>query len=493
MLELSLQTTFSAFTLTIISLSVHSQQSVQVIDSITQEPIPFATVLFGPHQGTITNDEGVFLFETSKFRDSLRITSIGYTGRTWTQSPTDTILYLSPKTFELDQVILGVEDLEAEEIIDRCRDGLETQYQFTNLKQKTFYRATYQQQIKRLETKFKKSTIEEITEKRIDSVLGTLPRQSVYFSETLADVWTSDPKNHKMNIVKALKVQDKTQEASFASIEKMFQQLINRNVKPDSYFKIKSGIIGTKIPVDSIMEAQQQRENYQKKLEATEFFNYRKKAIVNLLHHPVYHSKTEIDVVEHPGRYVFTKNGINEVDGELVYVLDYKPEKGKGFKGTLYVHTEDFAIVRIDFKSTGGVYDKHFNMFGVRYNTLRYSGTHLFGKTNGKYTLRYMTESQTEETQIDRPLKIIEKNKHVRGRRKQNEVSFDIDFVLRDGMRKELVIVDTQSHSEGDYEAISENTQVQMNYLPAYDPNFWTGYTVLPPTTMIQELRLERE
>ena len=47
---------------------------------------------------------------------------------------------------------------------------------------------------------------------------------------------------------------------------------------------------------------------------------------------------------------------------------------------------------------------------------------------NGKYNLRYLEEEHGTRVGIRRPLKIIEKNKHVKGRNKQNELSLKLDM-----------------------------------------------------------------
>jgi len=88
---------------------------------------------------------------------------------------------------------------------------------------------------------------------------------------------------------------------------------------------------------------------------------------------------------------------------------------------------------------------------------------------------------------IDRPLKVIEKNKYVKGRRKQNELSLDIDAINSYKQKYEIVVFDSQPLTETAYKNTTENKTIKPEYLSKYDPQFWNGYNIIEPNTAIKQ------
>jgi hypothetical protein len=87
---------------------VASAQRIQIIDSLSQEPLPFATISFKNGKGTFADGDGRFLFSRKRYPDvdSLAISSIGYQElQLSTASITDT-LFMKPSTSQLDAVVV---------------------------------------------------------------------------------------------------------------------------------------------------------------------------------------------------------------------------------------------------------------------------------------------------------------------------------------------------------------------------------------------------
>jgi len=107
------------------SVSGFAQQVInsKILDSISTKPIPFATVSTSKNSGVISNSSGSFTLNLSKKHaknDSLFVRCLGYeTKRFLLKSFTDSIIRLSPKSIELDEVLVSNKDYSAEEIIDR--------------------------------------------------------------------------------------------------------------------------------------------------------------------------------------------------------------------------------------------------------------------------------------------------------------------------------------------------------------------------------------
>ena len=77
---------------------------------------------------------------------------------------------------------------------------------------------------------------------------------------------------------------------------------------------------------------------------------------------------------------------------------------------------------------------------------------------------------------IDRPFKLIEKNKNVEGRRKQNEISFKLDLAVTNEFKTELQVFESDRISSVDYKKIKEDNKVLPIYIEKFETNFWEEF-----------------
>jgi len=156
------------------------------------------------------------------------------------------------------------------------------------------------------------------------------------------------------------------------------------------------------------------------------------------------------------------------------------------------VNTQDFAIMRLEFENVRPL--RRFGLLGITYRHNIFRGKMLFAKEeSGAYGIRYVEIEDGELTGIDRPLKVIEKNKNVKGRRKQNELSLHFDVMIAGLTKYEMVVFESEPISQSEYNTAPENPEMKASYLPAYDPNFWEGYTIMEPNAVIQSFKVIEE
>ena len=91
---------------------------------------------------------------------------------------------------------------------------------------------------------------------------------------------------------------------------------------------------------------------------------------------------------------------------------------------------------------------------------------------------------------LKRPLKVVEKNKHVKGRRKQNELSLKLDFKFDQLQKYELVVFESENISKSAFDAVVQLKDVKATYLSQYDPNFWKDYTIIEPNEAIESFKV---
>lgn len=496
------------------SQTLQAQDAIRakIIDSTTQKPIAFATVELNKNSGIISNENGVFqmyLNRKTTVNDTLFINCLGYeTKRIAVQKLTDSLIVLSEKSIALDEVLLSNKNYSVEEILEKISENLINNYDFNFTKSRLFYRASYTTNIHKKDVELKKSSIPEFNQAFTDSVLQIIPKTSDYYIEILGDLFHPNAldKAHKLHIVKASKLYDKNNEITFNGLEKKLNAILKKRVKRDSYFKIKSGfLLGTKLDIDSTAFSNPEEDEALKKNQAMleaekkkaqeeqeDFLNYRKKALVRLKNNSFINEDSPLNFLEKSNRYNFELLDHLFLNGNFVYKITFTPKRKEDFKGVIYVNTDDFAIIRVDYENVKLL--KNFKLFGVSFKRHLEKGTLIYSKNNmNKYGLKYAEAEKGNTFEIKRPLKVIEKNKHTKGRRKQNEISTQINFITSNLSKQELVVFENENITETTFTNFTEKANIKPTYLPQYDPKFWEGYQVIEPNQAIKDFKSMEE
>ncbi|MFD2589029.1 carboxypeptidase-like regulatory domain-containing protein [Croceitalea marina] len=480
--------------LSVVSSSLAQTISSKVVDGKTKNPIPYVTIQYGENQGVISNEEGRFSFvldATTQKLDSIYISSMGYEKLGFTyESLLDSVIYIQPKAIELSGVYLFDKELEVDEIIDKMKERLPQNTNNDPIKQRYFLRQSVFGNIQKVDFGFEKSSIEELDKEFIDSLASIIPRNSYHYTEALGDFYKTK-KDYKVNVLKAANLYDKKDIGSFDELGKRMENIFKQNVKPDSYLKIKSGIFSEKIQVDSIMsdleaEEAKELEKEMKKDTVSDFVDEQKHIFDELLGEVFYEEDTKLNVINKSRKYEFELAGYADIDNAGVYVIDFKPKGGADFKGRIFVNIEDFAIMRIDFENLKNL--RNFRLLGIFYREILYKGSMHFTKlSNNKYDLKFVDFSFGRWFRFDRPLDVIEKNKHVKGRNKQNELRLNIDFRMTNTNKWELVIFDNTIIDQNQFDSFKEDKSIKATYMAKYDPEFWKGYNIMEPNQAIRE------
>lgn len=494
---------FFALSFAFLTSFVQSQTLTSVIvDSASQKPIPYVTVQL-KNKGVITNEEGRFTFqldESIQPTDSLFISCIGYAslGKPLNQFTENQIL-LAAKAIDLNPVIVTNKNYTPEEILEIVGDSISKNYHLGLAKKRVFLRETYSSQIMKTDYTLKKSTIDAFNRQFIDNIINQVPKNNTVYNEALGDLYGgSDGDEQKLNLIKASELYDKSMELDFEVLEEKFNKIVKENVKTDSYFKIKSGLFGTKLDADEIFDSeidstdvaalneQLAKEKKNKEDRKKYFARYKRRTMGNLYENLPVFKDTDYNVLFKPNRYDLTLEDFTYLGEAAVYVLSFKPKRSEDFQGTLYINSDDFALIRMDFENVKSLRD--FSLLGVSLNEYLARGKIIFSKGDDqKYHLSYYDITKGIRAGFRRPLKIIEKNKNVKGRRKQNELSMKVDAEFGNINRYELVVFDETAINSAQYESLKENNSVLPQYMPNYDPEFWKGYNIIEPNQAIKE------
>jgi hypothetical protein len=477
--------------------------NAKIVDSLSLKPVPFATIQWSINKGIITNNDGEFnltIDENIKPKDSVFISSMGYMtmGKTFEQL-TDSTIYLSPNTIALNNVIVSNKNYTAEEIIDFVKENIAENYNKGFTKKRIFLRERYYQNMYKTNYSDFESTITAFNSNFLDSVIQSIPKSDEQYTESLFDLYGNyDEENQKIDLIKASKLYDKNNEVDEKKLEEKFNKIIKENVKTTSYFKIKSGIFGSKIDseglfnteidstdVDALnkkIEEEEKRKNDRK----TYFAQSVKSEIENRFKNLFFMENTDLNFITKSRKYEFSLIEYAYLGSDPVYVINFQPKNSADYRGTLYVNLDDFAIVRADYENVKSI--KTFKLLGISMDQYLNKGKMIFYKdSDKKYNLRYLEYEDGTKVGINRPLKIIEKNKVVKGKNKQNELSLKMDLGLTSTNKYEIVVFNTEKSTSASYDSFIENNEVLPKYMPDYDPEFWKGYNIIEPNRAIKE------
>lgn len=490
------------FLLLVASISKAQTLSSVIVDSATQKPIPYVTVQL-KNKGIITNEEGRFSFQldsTIQPTDSLFISCIGYASISKPINQfTENQIIMAAKAIELNPVIVSNKNYTPEEIIEEVEKNILKNYNLGLTKKRIFLRETYGNRILKTDYTLKKSTIAAFDKAFIDNLINQIPQSNTYYTEVLGDLYGGkDEDDLKLDLIKASELYDKSLELDFEVLEEKFNTIIKENVKTDSYFKIKSGLFGTKIEGDELFESEVDSTDVaelNKKLEEEKknkedrkkyFSNYKKRTIGNLYENLPIFEDTDYNVIFKPGRYRFVLDDFTYLGDAAVYVISFTPKRSEDYRGKLYINSDDFALIRMDFENVKSLRD--FSLLGISINEYLAKGKVIFNKGDDqKYHLSYYDITKGTRGGFRRPIKIIELNKVVKGRNKQNELSMKIDAAFGNTNRYELIVFDESPINSAQLEGFKEHNNVLPTYMPTYDPEFWKGYNIIEPNKAIKE------
>ena len=491
-------------------LSKISSQDISgvIIDSLSQNPIPFANVTSNFNKNTITNEEGKFrLFKDIPFtnKDSIYLSSIGYNSLSLSVNLTDEFkILLSPKIIELETVVVtNREELTAIEIINKVKENVKNVFDFDYKSKRVFRRRIIMSDFDKANIDIKKSSIKEFDQIFMDSINKTIPKKNNFYVEVLYDFFGNiNPDNQKVNILKSAELINKDNEISFKTIQSKIQPIIDVKVKRDSYFKFKSGIFPIDIDsegldfmsIDSTDNSQLEKIKKNKLNEKKDFNFNNRNYIKDISNSYIDYENKELkyEVFKKSRKFNFKIAEFSYLGYEPVYIIEYYPKSSRGkYKGRLFIHADDFALIRIDYQNIGVL--RNFNFLGVFYRLNKRLVKRIFKKNeNNKYDLYFAENYYESSFGLDRPLKIIEKNKNVRGRRKQNQLLMQINFTGNNKVKTEVIFIESNKLSNQDFNSVKEIDAELPVELKKYDPNFWAGYNILEPKQILKEFKIDK-
>ena len=376
--------------LVLISFNVKAQsKKVKIIDSISFEPVPFATIFFSNNNGIISDENGFFELVPEQFskKDSLFISSMGFESKQFSLDIfNDSIIRLSPKTISLKNVIVTNNQLSSVEIIDSVKLYIDRNYNFGITENKLFFRQEFNQDLEKFKLNKFKSTIKDLSAEAMDSMTDNLPKKSKNELESLSYYYVSSYDVPKIKLIKSRRTNDDNESDLSKSLGDKLEKSLRENLKSNSYFKIRSGWLpfSGDLTFNGLWEIDSTDQEQLKKLKEKEikrkenFSDAQKGRIQGVYLKSFFNPNSELNFILKSKNYTFSDPELNYLGNELVYVIECYPKRGDKFKGTIYVNSDDYAVVRIEYENIKPL--TKFKLLGVSLFSNLEKGRMVFSK-----------------------------------------------------------------------------------------------------------------
>ena len=88
----------------------------------------------------------------------------------------------------------------------------------------------------------------------------------------------------------------------------------------------------------------------------------------------------------------------------------------------------------------------------------------------------FTTKEQLDLSNFNKVRSFIEKNKFVKGRRKQNQISMHLDLSLITNSNYEVRVFESKKLSQDEFDQIEEKNEVLPKYYKEFKTNFWEEF-----------------
>lgn len=492
-----MKTSFLFFLLLFPTITSVSAQEItaRILDQKTGEPIPYATVVYAEEKGVITNEEGRFSLISEEPVDRLSISSMGYETLELEAAALPQDILLKPLSIQLQEVFLTDRNLTGKQIIEKVKENLARNYSFDLSKKRFFFRQADVNTINRFGLEVDESTIEGIDQQLMTEISNSIPKVTGSYKEVLGDLY-ENYEQQKLQITKAANLHNPSSTERLKELTEELERLFRKTLKEHSYLKIKSGIVGVKVDADELedelvatenpvekTQEELEKEAIEKKERLQEKVNSEVRQLLGTM---FWKEDISLNLFEKSRKYRFEVEGFTQLDNETVYVINFEPRGRADFRGKIYVNAIDYGVHRLDYENVKPL-DK-FRLFGFSTAEDVYGGKMIFFKDEqGKYQPRYIEQQRGESFGLERPLTIIEKNRVVPGRNKQNELDLDLDLSFSQVSTYQFVIYDSTPLDQKTYNSFKGSEEFELATFKAYNPEYWAGTNIIEPNAAIQK------
>ena len=492
-----------------------------IFDANNKSSLPYANIiLLSKNKGVISNEVGYFSINISNCleTDTLRISYIGYQTQDLTikELKDSSTIYLKEDHVMLNNITLFGNAIDPENIVKKVLENQEKNYGKTHYKKEIFLRKRYMNELEKINFDHKKSTISLLSKTQIKMIEKGIPNKVFSYQDFLGNVYFHNNENDssklKIDPIKIIELDDKTNYSDFSKIEETFKEILT-NTNDKEYWKIKSGIIGSKIEIVNHYESTANGEESDSLKNDNEFtisignnknelpdslkkakannspYRIQKRSIKNLTRFVSFSNEKYWEFLHDTDKYEYELTGATVANGEEVYIIDFKPTKKGLFTGKMYITTSTYALVRIDYKYGKNRIGKDFNLFGVGYTEDKFNVSMYFEKNENRYQLKYCSKKEGAKMSFDRPMSLQKKKKRFLFDKKIEEIKIGMEVISRFESSYELLVLDESEISLKQFREFKPNKNIKIIHVDQFNEDLWKGYSIIEPTKQMKNYK----
>lgn len=479
-------TLFSAFI-------VQSQSlSAIILEKGTGNPIPYAAVKIDDFNGVITNEEGLFTVNINQIK-FIEISCLGFKELRLTVEDVRALNYkieLQAAVNQLNEVIVSNKLPSIDSIIANVRREFKANHQLDHSVLDVFSRETsffafddFEFDVKKASTLPKKELA--FLKQNADSLnRAVLSSNSKKFQDFSGKFYSLQIDSTKLTVDKLTNLVDLKNDYSVDLIQDKAQKIFLKVLDTNLTYKVKTGIFKVEDSLD--MKVEDFKDD-----NLTTTTAYLKSDLKSLLYDAqILQSRILGDILDTKA-YQFYLRDITYTDGNMAYILDFVPNKGKSkFAGTLIIMDNNFAVKRLDYTYASGKRGTKVNLkliAGVKFVEEAEAGTiHFSLDINGLYKPFYMQKETRKYVYVNRPFTFIENSIS------KNKFGFNITMEGRMIQKSELLFTGASSITAEQFETITEAKTIDILTLSKYTPSVWEDRQVLEPVEEMRSFTVEK-
>jgi hypothetical protein len=471
--------------------NIFSQTITGKILDKQENPIVYATIQITVDFGVITNEEGAFEIETENFKptDKVIISFLGFKQKVFDLKDFESKnYYLEEEINTLNAIFVTGEKLSIKEIMKKVKENTSANYKHNFIKQQIFHRTTNSSNMKKFDFSFEKSNLIKKRELKklnlsLDSIFEKMVNKTFKnYTDALSN-YSVGEKTTKLDVIKRTILINKKEDKSTDKIMETVLNIFSNHLEKGETYKVKSGLFKVQDSMDVEKDIKQDYKNeYTTK--------YLKSNYNTIFENNSVIDDSKLNFIFKTNKYHYDLKNTSYLNGDLVYIIDFKPKKsGAKFKGVMYVNSDDFAVVKTKFYLAEGKISKKLNLklvLGMKVIENIWKSEILFQKNNdGKYYFKFIKQEVGGYAYISRPLKFTKNRKSKSEEKKLLKMRFLIE--MNQLKKDELFFINTNQISADSYSKITEKEKYKVDYIPKYNPKIWKGYNVLSPVQEIKD------
>lgn len=474
--------------------SIGQNLTALVVDKQTGNPIPYAAIKIDEFKGVITNEEGLFSVKLSDVK-FIEVSCLGYEELKITVEDIRSNNYkieLKSAVNQLNEVIISNKLPSIDSIIARTKRNFYNNHNLDLTLLEVFSRQTnyfdfedFEFDIKKAST-LPKNELQELKQNADSLNSAVMKSSSKNFEDFSGKLYILEKDSTKLTVDKLTNLVDRKNDYSVEIIQDKAQIIFLKALDTNTTYKVRTGIFRIEDSLD--IEMNDLKEDYSNTTNNSTLKEQLEYQLLDARNLDNYLLGNILDVKN----YSFALRDIVYTDGEMAYIMDFKPAKGKSkFAGTLIVMANSYAIKRVDYAFAPGKRGTKVNLkliAGIKYVEEAENGTIHFSKdSNNLYKPFYIQKETINYVYVNRPFTFVENSKE------KNKFGFNLGIEGRVVQKSELLFTGQSAITPEEFGMITEAKKVNIITLEKYTPSIWEDRQILEPVEEMKTFSVKNQ